>query len=30
MGVTIILIEHLLRVVLSLVGRLVVLHHGAS
>ena len=28
-GVTIILIEHLLRVVLSLVGRLVVLHHGA-
>jgi branched-chain amino acid transport system ATP-binding protein len=29
MGVTIIVIEHLLRVVLSLVRRLVVLHHGA-
>jgi branched-chain amino acid transport system ATP-binding protein len=29
MGVTIVLIEHLLRVVLSLVRRLVVLHHGA-
>jgi branched-chain amino acid transport system ATP-binding protein len=29
MGVTIIVIEHLLRVVLSLVQRLVVLHHGA-
>jgi branched-chain amino acid transport system ATP-binding protein len=28
-GVTILLIEHLLRVVLSLVRRLVVLHHGA-
>ena len=28
-GITIILIEHLLRVVLSLVRRLVVLHHGA-
>jgi branched-chain amino acid transport system ATP-binding protein len=28
-GVTIVLIEHLLRVVLSLVKRLVVLHHGA-
>jgi branched-chain amino acid transport system ATP-binding protein len=28
-GVTIIIIEHLLRVVLSLVRRLVVLHHGA-
>jgi branched-chain amino acid transport system ATP-binding protein len=28
-GVTIIIIEHLLRVVLSLVSRLVVLHHGA-
>jgi branched-chain amino acid transport system ATP-binding protein len=28
-GVTIIVIEHLLRVVLSLVRRLVVLHHGA-
>jgi branched-chain amino acid transport system ATP-binding protein len=28
-GVTIVLIEHLLRVVLSLVRRLVVLHHGA-
>ena len=29
MGMTIVLIEHLLRVVLSLVRRLVVLHHGA-
>jgi branched-chain amino acid transport system ATP-binding protein len=28
-GVTIIIIEHLLKVVLSLVGRIVVLHHGA-
>lgn len=28
-GVTIIMIEHLLRVVLSLVKRMVVLHHGA-
>jgi branched-chain amino acid transport system ATP-binding protein len=28
MGVTIVIIEHLLRVVVSLVGRLVVLHHG--
>jgi len=29
MGVTIILIEHVLRIVLSLVKRLIVLHHGA-
>jgi branched-chain amino acid transport system ATP-binding protein len=29
MGVTIIIIEHVLRIVLSLVKRLVVLHHGA-
>jgi branched-chain amino acid transport system ATP-binding protein len=29
MGVTIVIIEHLLRVVVSLVRRLVVLHHGA-
>jgi branched-chain amino acid transport system ATP-binding protein len=28
-GVTIVIIEHLLRVVVSLVGRIVVLHHGA-
>jgi len=28
-GVTIVVIEHLLRVVLSLAGRIVVLHHGA-
>jgi branched-chain amino acid transport system ATP-binding protein len=28
-GVTIVIIEHLLRVVLSLAGRIVVLHHGA-
>jgi branched-chain amino acid transport system ATP-binding protein len=29
MGVTIIIIEHVLRIVLSLVKRLIVLHHGA-
>ena len=29
MGITIIIIEHVLRIVLSLVKRLVVLHHGA-
>jgi branched-chain amino acid transport system ATP-binding protein len=29
MGVTIVIIEHVLRIVLSLVKRLVVLHHGA-
>ncbi len=28
-GVTVIIIEHLMKIVLSLVGRIVVLHHGA-